>query len=169
MENFSEIWNLIVKSNTFNFILFVLIFAVIFKKINISEIISSMQAAIIKLIEAARSARDEAFKSLKESENSARFVGGEVAKIMMESENTAKALEEKIRTDAEKQVENIASNAEKLIIAEERLIKNSLSRKAALASMEIAKQHIVSVLENNQNLHEKFINESIDALDRLSL
>lgn len=42
-----------------------------------------------------------------------------------------------------------------------------MTEKTLNASIELAKKHIISTLENNQDLHNKFIDESIENIDRM--
>ena len=50
MEHFSAFWKYFVESNTFNFVFFVIIFAFIFKKINIKELIANLQKSVVDAI-----------------------------------------------------------------------------------------------------------------------
>ena len=43
-------------------------------------------------------------------------------------------------------------------------MKNDLIKRATLASVEVAKSHIINELNNNQDLHNKLIDESIEAI-----
>lgn len=169
--NFSkipEIWNLIVQSNTFNFIIFVLILAWVFKKINVHEIIASLQAKIIKLIDEVKKERDEAHAKLKTAEKAVENLGEELETIVNEAEKSAEVISEKIITEAKKQIESIEQNALKVISAEEKMLISNLTKNTSAASVEAAEKHISTVLEQTPTLHEKYINESIDELDRLS-
>ena len=56
-----------------------------------------------------------------------------------------------------------------IIDAEEKIIYNTLMKKASKASLEVAKSHIKDTLRNNEALQDKYINESIDKLDGLNL
>ena len=58
---------------------------------------------------------------------------------------------------------------ESLKEAEEKTAAASLSKQTAKASVELAKEHIKQTLNNNPELHAKFINEGIDELDRIKL
>ena len=60
------------------------------------------------------------------------------------------------------------STAAKIINAEEKMLISKLTRSAPVASVEVAKKHITKTLEHNPNLHEQYINQSIDSLDRLN-
>ena len=169
MENLSHIWNTIVMSNTFNFTIFVLLLAFIFKKIDVASIISNLQEKIKQLIENAKKAREEALGKLKEAEKAVENVEEEVSTILKDADKTAKILSNKIIEDAKKQIESIELNAKKIVEAEEKVLHASLVKKTAQASLEVATNHIKDTLNQNANLHDKYINESIDELDRLSL
>ena len=96
-------------------------------------------------------------------------VATEVETILSDAKVTASKLSEKIAEDAKKQTESIEKNAKKIIEAEEKIIYNSLMKKASKASLEVAKNHIKDTLRNNEALQDKYINESIDKLDGLNL
>lgn len=62
MELLLKIWNLTVNTNLLNFIVFAAILIVVFKKINVSAILTSVQEKVRQAIEDAK-----AFKSDSES------------------------------------------------------------------------------------------------------
>ena len=45
------------------------------------------------------------------------------------------------------------------------LLKNDIMRRASLAAVEIAKNHIINELMSNHDLHNKLIDESIEAIN----
>ena len=49
------------------------------------------------------------------------------------------------------------------------ILKNELLKRASLASVEVAKNHIVNELSWNQGLHDKLIDESIEAIEGAGL
>lgn len=167
-QQIQQIWHIIVESNTFNFILFVAIFVWIFKKINIKVLIESLHARIVEAIETAKKTKEEAHANLKEVEKSVENLPQELEEIIKEAKTSAHVIGEKILDDAKKQVENIGANAKKIIDAEEKMIVSMLTQKVSKASVEAAKSHITNSLVNNLELHEKYINESIEELDRLN-
>lgn len=164
----SKIWNIIVESNTFNFIFFVLIIALIFKKIDIKGIINSLQQKIIKILDEVKKNKEDAQNELLQAEKAVENLGEELKVIVNDAEKSAKVIGEKILTEAKKQIESIESNAKKVIDAEEKLLISKLAKNTSQASVEAAKSHIKDVLVRTPTLHEKYINESIDELDRLN-
>lgn len=168
LSTISNIWIAIVKSNTFNFIIFVLILAWVFKKIDIAKIITSLQNKIIKIIEEAKAEKEEAIANHSKAEKIVANLGEELKFIVDDAHKSADVISSKILSEAEKQLENIEANATKIIEAEEKLLISKLTKNTSTASIEVAKSHITKTLEETPTLHEKYINESIDELDRLN-
>ncbi|HNW25198.1 MAG TPA: ATP synthase F0 subunit B [Candidatus Gastranaerophilaceae bacterium] len=167
-QQIQQIWHIIVESNTFNFIFFAAIFIWIFKKIDIKKAIESLHTKIVEAIEAAKKSKEEAHANLKQVEKLVENLPQELEEMIKEAKASAHVIGEKILDDAKKQVENIGTNAKKIIDAEEKMIISKLTQKASKASIEAAKSHITNSLVSNPELHEKYINESIEELDRLN-
>lgn len=168
MAEISHIWNIVVESNLFNFIIFVLIFAWIFKKIDVKGIINNLQQKIIKLINEVKNNKEEAYSELLKAEKAIENLDDELKVIVDEAKNSANVLSEKILSEAKKQVEDIEANAQKIIDAEEKLLISKLTKNTSQASVKAAEEHITNVLAQTPTLHEKYINDSIDELDRLN-
>lgn len=167
-SSIANIWNIIVYSNTFNFIIFVLILVFVAKKVNVGAAISALQAKIIKLIDDAKKEHEEATNKLKNAEKEVENLPNELKGIVDDAHKSADVISDKILAEAKKQVESIEQNAKKVIDAEEKLLIAKLAKSTSQASVEAAKKHIQNVLVETPTLHEKYINESIDELDRLN-
>lgn len=168
MATILHIWNIVMESNLFNFILFVLIIAWIFHKINVRELISNLQKKIIKLIEEVKKNKEEAYSELVQAEKAIENLDDELKVIVDDARKSANVLSEKILAEAKKQVDDIEANAIKVIDAEEKMLVAKLTKSTSQASVKAAEEHIKNVLTQTPTLHEKYINESIDELDRLN-
>lgn len=164
----SHVWNVIVESNIFNFTIFVLIFVWIFKKINVKGMIATLQRKIIEVLDEAKKTKEEAKNELVNAEKAIENLDTELSAIVSDAKNSAEVISKKILTEAEKQIENIDLNAKKIIDAEEKMLVSKLTKNASKASVEVAKSHIKDVLSQTPSLHEKYIDESINELDRLN-
>lgn len=167
MATISHIWNIVIESNLFNFIIFVLIFVWIFQKIKVKEIINNLQQKIIKLIDDVKKNKEDAYSELIQAEKAIENLDDELKVIVDEAKKSANVLSEKILSEAKKQVEDIETNAEKVIDAEEKMLIAKLTKSTSHSSVKAAEDHIKNVLTQTPTLHEKYINESIDELDRL--
>jgi F0F1-type ATP synthase membrane subunit b/b' len=168
LQTILNIWDVIIKSNTFNFIIFVLILAWIMKKIDLGGIITILQQKIIKLIEDAKKEKENSLIKLSQAEESVKTLAEELNTIIEEAEKSAEVMSEKLLDEAKKQIEIIEFNAKKVIEAEEKFLKSTLAKNTSKASVDAAKSHIKNTLKETPSLHEKYINDSIEELDRLN-
>lgn len=163
-----EIWNTIVNTNTFNFIIFVLLFAIIFKFAKVGKLISNMQNNVAKVIDDSENSKKDSLKVLKETENIVNNVNSEIKEIIDNAELNAMRLKRKMLADANIMSDNILKNADKANYTKGQKIISELTQQTAIASVELAKKHIISVLEQKPQYHAKFLQDSIDELDRFS-
>ena len=164
----SHIWNVFVTSNLFNFTVFVAVFVWIFKKFNLMGLLESVPQKIAYMIETAKKAKEDAKKELGEAEKAVENLTAEIDSIIQDAEKSAEVIAKKLLEDAKKQVTNIEGNVFKIVNAEEKMLISKLTRGASTASVKVATSHIQNALAQNPELHDKFINESIDSLDRLN-
>ena len=157
-------WSTIVESNTFNFAILVLIFALLWKKLNISSAIESIKDSVIKTIDNAKSEFEASQLKLKNAEISTKNLENEINEIKTNAEKQAEGLSKSIIENSDKQVLAIAENIEKIISAEEKSIIRQASDRTLKISVELAKEHITKVLNSNPELHYKYIEESLEEL-----
>lgn len=168
MDKILHIWTILVQSNTFNFIIFALLIAWILKKVNAKDAINSLQVKIVEKIEQAKSAKTQAIQELKEAEKSLENLTVELGKIISDTKFSAETIAKKIVEEAKESALNIEKNAQKLLEAEEKKVVSTLTQRTAKASVELAKSKILSALEKDGFLHQKYINDSVEQLERLS-
>lgn len=168
MNELANFWDLIVKSNTFNFAILLLIFAMIFKKINISAIIEKMKNDILSAIENANLTKEKAKSDLGSAKKAVKNLDVEVKERLEKAEGQAKTVAKQILEDAAHKVIQIEGGISRAVEAEEKTLSSSLSKKAVKASVELAKDNIKKTLNANPELHKKFINESIDDLEGIN-
>lgn len=154
-------WNAVVQSNTFNFAVLLLIFAVLYKKLNISNTVENLKQDIIKKIENAKSEREQAKQKLLSAKQLVEHLDEDIKERLNDANTRATGLSEQIIKNAQEQVKLIEKNVQNVIIGEEKTLSTQLSDKALKASVELAKQKIIKTLEDNPKLHDKFIEESI--------
>ena len=165
----AEFWNLIVQSNTFNFAILVIIIAVVFAKIDLPGIIEKIKNDVARAIENAKQEKENAEKDLKTAQKTAANTDNEVAQQLKTAENNAQNLSQGIMKNTELQIENIKSNILKVINAEEKSLSAKLTQDTVNNSIELAKQNIINKLNENPDLHNKFIDDSITEIDRVQL
>lgn len=165
MENLNLFIDYIARTNLFNFVIFLSIIIFLIKKVNITATLEKEQIIIKDNIVASEKAKVDSEEKLSSIENSMCHIEEEIDSIIKKSEENATLIGTKILEDANKSYQAIFDNTEKALSNSYTLIKSDLLKKVSLASIEIAKKHIVDELSWNQGLHDKLIDESIEAIE----
>lgn len=153
-----------------NFIVFAgIIILLSEKQIRPIKAIEAAQSAINETITESETAKVESEERLKNIEDSVANIEQEIDAIIVKSEENAKLVGEKILQDGESTALIIQENTSKAIENSRMILKNELLKKASLASVEVARAHIVNELSWNQGLHDKLIDESIEAIEGAGL
>lgn len=167
MNELVNFWNLIVKSNTFNFIVLILIFAILFKKINISSIIEKIRDEIVNTIENAKKEQENAKNKLSNAEKAIENIDDEIKQKLNEASKRAEDMSKQILDNTDLRLKLIEKNIERVVNAEEKTLSAKMTEKTLKTSVELAKKQIINMLESNPDMHNKYIDESIENLDRV--
>ncbi len=162
---FETFLDYIARTNLFNFIIFAGIFLLIFWKIDLIGGLERGRQNISEEIEASEEAKEESQTNLTAIEEKVSNLENEIEEIIKKSEDNANLVGQKIIADANKTADNIKSGTAKLIENKSLLLKNDIMKRASLAAVETAREHIINELNNNYDLHNRLIDESVEALN----
>lgn len=165
MENFNTVIDYIARTNLFNFVIFMSIIIFLVRKLRVSAKLEDAQIALKDTIMESETAKVKAEEHLKTIEDSVANIEEEIDSIIAKSDETAKLVGEKILQEGQNTALIIQENVDKALENGRMILKNELLKRASLASVEVAKNHIVNELSWNQGLHDKLIDESIDSLE----
>ena len=165
----AEFWDLIVRSNTFNFIVLLVILAIIYQKLNISSAIEKMKSDIAAFLENSKKEREASEKYLIETKKSVEHLDEEIKETLEKSKVLAQNVFDEIQSMAQKSVEKIEANVDKIIDNETRKINTQLSRTTASSAVALATAKLKERFEKDHALHEKHINDAIETLNRIKL
>lgn len=169
MENFNVFLDYIARTNLFNFAIFFSIIVFLIKKINVRAKLEKAQESVQTTIVDSESVKVKSDEKLRTIEESMANIEQEIDDILSKSETNAKLVGEKILQEGQKSVLAIRENSNKAIENSRMILKNELLKRASLASIEVAKTHIINELSWNQGLHDKLIDESLDSIGGLEL
>lgn len=169
MENLIEIWKQICESNLFNFVVMVLLLAWLVKKFDLGVKIEAGRKKIESNIAESETVKEENLKKLYEVQEASTKIDEEMLKVFNSAEEKARFVGEKLLEEGKIQAESIKENSKKTIDANIKTVKNEIIKETAQEAMKLAEQHIKSTLESDPNLHQKFIWESIDAIDGIGV
>ena len=162
---FATVLDYIARTNLFNFIIFAAVFALIFWKVDLIGGLEKGRKAIADKIEDSETKKAEAETGLQTIEDKVSNIESTINDLIVKSEENANLVGQKIISDANNTAENIKSGTLKLTENKAALLKNDIMRRVSLAAVEIAKSHILNELMSNHELHNKLIDESIEAIN----
>lgn len=162
-------WNLIVQSNTFNFIVMLVIFAMLWQKLDITSKIETMKSEISEFLEKSKHEKELAAQHLQDAEKSVENLDSEIKEKLDKSKLMAQNVFDEIQTMAQKNIEKIEANVDKIIDNETRKVNTKLSRTTADNAVSLATTKLQEMFAQNPELHNQYINDSIETLDRIKL
>jgi F0F1-type ATP synthase membrane subunit b/b' len=153
-----------------NFIVFAGVIVFVSKKnVHPVKLLEDAQVAVKESIMESESTKVRSEERLRTIEDSITNIEQEINAIIDKSVENADLVGKKILQDGEKTALVIQENTTKAIENSRMILKNELLKKASLASVEVAKSHIIQELSRNQELHDKLIDESIEAIEGAGL
>ena len=161
--------NYILHSNIINFIIMLYILYVIVKKVNLGK---SFDSSITEIEAGIKKSDKEKAKSKKVLKEAKKLIDGlpqDIETLEQNSADKIKVFKEKIEENTQKTIFDIEKNVDRAVSIEEKKISNLMTEKTSHNSMELAKQHILKRLEENPELHNQFILNSLDELDKVKL
>ena len=164
-----NVWNVILESNTFNFIVLAIIIIYLMKKLRAGAALENLKNAIIKRIDDSKAEKEKALSELKNAEKAVENLDNEIKERYNLAEQNADGVIQQTVMNAENQVSHILQNAENAIENEEKQISAQILKSTAEKALSTAKDIIAARLKENPELHEKYINEAIEDIDRVKL
>ena len=134
---------------------------------NVANGVEKIKQGIINSINSAKEEQERAKEKLKNAEKLIENIDNDIAKQLEYASQRGEGLANQILANTEFKVQQIEKNAKRVIEAEEKTLSAEMTGKTLNSSIELAKRHIIATLENNPELHNKFIDESIENIDRI--
>ena len=167
---FENILSITSKGVLANFIIFsTIILLVMRSSVHPIKLMEEAQVKVVASIEDSENVKTDSEVKLSSIEESVKNLNDDIEQIINKSEENAKIVGEKTIEDGQKTALTIQENTNKAIENSKTILKNDLIKRASLASIDVAKNQILGELYNNQDLHNKLIDESIEALEGVEL
>ena len=166
---FGMVLDYIARTNLFNFIIFAGIIAYLIVKLDLKGNLEKGAEVVAEKIDDSETAKKESEVKLQTIEDKVSNLSEEIDGIIKQSQTNAELVGGQILADADKTAESIQANALKQIENKTGVLKNDIMRRASLASVEVAREHIINELGNNTELHNKLIDESVEAVNGAEL
>lgn len=164
-----QIYKYILDSNIINFIIMVWILYAIVKKINLGQSFEKSIEKVQANIQKSDKDKEESQIALNKAQELIDKLPQDIETLEQNSKEKVEIFTTKIAENTQKSISNLEKNIDRAISIEEKKISNLISEKTSKASVELAKQHILKQLEENPQLHNQFIMNSLDELDKVKL
>lgn len=165
----SDFFNVLIQSNTLNFLIAsALIFFVLYK-CNISNKIQNIADEIKNYVNSSENEKIDAQKKLDIAKNKVQKLPDVIQRIKKSTDNSIKNYEKKVQEDINNEKNDIKKNAKRLFELETKKFKNNLCDVLSVQSVEIARKNAIEQLKENSQLHNRYIDSAIDELDGINL
>ena len=159
----------ILHSNLINFVIMIVIIALILRKINVKDNIDNQHKKIKDSINKSQEEVKTALKNYENAKDKLDNVHIETEKIVENAKNVLENLEQKHKNELEDIKAYFEKNLTKEIEREKQNTLNDITLSVAKASAALSYDNIKQTLEQNPNLHQKYIDECINSIDGLTL
>ena len=156
-------------SNTINFAIMAILLGVIIKKLHLSTAFEKSIEAIENQISISETEKANSSKILGKNKDLIEKLPNELEEMEKTSQSKLTAFEEKIEDNTRKTIENLVLSTDRIKSIEEKKVSNLLTQSTSKEALELAKNRICELLENNPEMHNDFIQQSIDELDKVKI
>ncbi len=156
-------------SNTINFAIMAILLGVIIKKLHLSTAFEKSIEAIENQISNSETEKANSSKILGKNKDLIEKLPNELEEMEKTSQSKLTAFEEKIEDNTRKTIENLVLSTDRIKSIEEKKVSNLLTQSTSKEALELAKNRICELLENNPEMHNDFIQQSIDELDKVKI
>lgn len=156
-------------SNTINFAIMAILLGVIIKKLHLSTAFEKSIEAIKNQISNSETEKANSSKILGKNKDLIEKLPNELEEMEKTSQSKLTAFEEKIEDNTRKTIENLVLTTDRIKTIEEKKVSNLLTHCTSKEALELAKSRICELLEKNPEMHNDFIQQSIDELDKVKI
>lgn len=139
------------------------------KKFNLGNAFKKSVDDVASEIEKSVNEKEKAEKLRDEAQQILDNLPIDIENIEKVSSQKTEAFKSKIEENVQKTVFNIDAGVKKSLEIEEKKISNRITEATSTDAVNLAKLHIIKTLEANPELHNKYILESLDELDKVKL
>lgn len=169
MQEFISFLKYLATSNAINFIIMLVILGVIIVKMNLKSTLSDAVAGVENSIKNSDNEKEKSENVLQTSKNEFDRLPEVIKNLENEAELKVRVFKDKIEENTQKNIQDIQKNVERSLLIEEEKISNLMTGRTIATSVAMAQDNIRNLLKGNPDLHLKFIDESLDELDKVEL
>lgn len=167
MQNIIEIFKYILESNIINFLIMVWLLCILCKKFELSSILSKSVDAVEDYIEKSKCEKQNSVKKIKEAQDLMDKLPSQVDEIEKFTKQKTDVFKKQLEENTLKTIQKVENNIEKIKNIDEKKTSNAIMERSFYMSIEKAQSDIINMLKSDPNLHNKFIDESLNELEKI--
>ncbi len=164
-----NIIQILIQSNTVNFLIVLFIVLFLIKKLNVGQKVENLRDEITNYVEVSEKEKTQSEHELSKINDKIAKLPALIERLKRSTERNVKNIEENVYADIEERKQDISKNAQRLFNLETKKFKTGLSNLLSEKSVEIARENAINQLKENPDLHNKYIDTAIEELDGLTL
>lgn len=159
----------ILESNIINFCLMAWVLVWICKKINIKSTFNNSIESVKNYIEKSKLEKQNSDKLVKESEKLISKLPQDIEKIEKFNIQKTEIFKKELEENTKESILKISKNIEDKKVIDEKIASNSIIKYSFCKSVEKVENDIIEKLKLKPELKYKFIDKSLEELDRIQL
>lgn len=169
MDKIIDIIKYLIDTNIVNFALMVWFFWWVFDKIDIKKLMNNVVQAVKDKIQKSESEKESSNISMNKALETLNKLPDEIKEIEKFNTDKTELFKKQLEISTQKTIDKIENNIEKSIKIEEKNISKEVMNETIEKSIEQARNNIIEMLKSNPDLHNKFIQDGLDKLDKAEL
>ncbi len=165
----SNLFQTLIHSNTINFLIVLSLLLFLMSKLKIGNKIDLMRNEIKNFVDESTNEKNLAEKELENINNKIKNLPKETQEIETSAQKNIEGFERRIENELKDKMLDIKTSSDRILNLEIKQFKAKLTGLLSEASINLAKKNAIEQLENNRELHNKYIYEAIDEIDGINL
>ncbi len=146
----------------------VALFAVVLWKIDAKKAFETMRDEIKKVVEKSENEKKLALIELEHTKDDLKKLPKELDKIIDDAKKSAVNIAKDIEVKGNEEIKKIQLLGRKSIKFEEKRFHERLASMTSNAAVDLARENVISELSQKAELHNKFIDDALNELDRVN-
>ena len=153
-----------IQSNTLNFLVVLAFLIWVISKINIGGKLEHLKNQIKSYVNESEQEKQAADERLSDIKEKVQKLPEEIKNIEKSAKSSIDNLVLKSKENFEEKARDIDNNVKRIMDLETKKFKSKLTAILSEASIDLARDNALKQLENNREMHDKYIYEAIDEI-----
>lgn len=165
----TDLFEIIAESNIINFIIVLALLIWLFSKINLKAKTAELSLQIKNYVRESETEKENSLDKLKEIETEIANLPENIKDIERSTEKNLQGINKRIAKEIEEKKSDLQNNEKRILGLERKKFKEKLTAVLTETSIDLAKKNAIEQLENNRDLHDKYIYDAINEIDGVNL